>query len=518
MVRIIAKFWQFGGFFFLLVACGQTLPPPPTPLVMGNGLLPTPTLIAPPSDIPTVISDVLPTVEPVSPTAVAATSLPLIITATPVPSPTAVLQTSGQDSIGDPYIPELGNTGYDVQNYTLRLTIDPAKPYVQGHTTVTAVTTLEHLNRLSLDFIGFTVTQVGVNGQVATFDRTATKLWVNLPQSQDLNASLTIDIFYEGVPYSAQSPYVGFTSLGITVADEQHIYALGEPDGARYWFPSNDHPRDKALFRLEWTVPKGLTAVGNGRLLNTETTSTTSTFVWEQAHPMATYLALLAVAPYETIEANEANGLPLIYFVESADRAEMSRSAQEIEQALPWLEELLGPYPFESFGFVSADLTGIAFETQTRPIISMDMLGPKTAVHELIHMWFGDAVSLDSWGEMWRNEGFATYFALLWETRNQPEVLNQEMERIASATAENTPQYPLDNPPPAYLFGYNIYYKGALMAHSLRQRVGDDAFFGGLRLYFSRYAGQSASDAQFQAVMEEASGQSLSDFFAQWLP
>jgi aminopeptidase N len=95
--------------------------------------------------------------------------------------------------------------------------------------------------------------------------------------------------------------------------------------------------------------------------------------------------------------------------------------------------------------------------------------------------------------------------------------LELEIEAIRTAVAENEPQYPLGNPPPERLFGFNTYFKGALLVHALRQEIGDEAFFAGLRAYFQRYGGATASDAEFQAVMEEAAGQSLDTFFAEWL-
>jgi len=132
-------------------------------------------------------------------------------------------------------------------------------------------------------------------------------------------------------------------------------------------------------------------------------------------------------------------------------------------------------------------------------------------------MWFGNWVSLDSWSEMWRNEGFATYVSLLWEYRDDPEGLELQIEAIRSAVADNGPQYPLGNPPPESLFGFNTYFKGALLVHELRLEMGDEAFFSGLRAYLEQYGGGTASDAEFQAVMEKAAGKSLDAFFAEWL-
>jgi aminopeptidase N len=92
-----------------------------------------------------------------------------------------------------------------------------------------------------------------------------------------------------------------------------------------------------------------------------------------------------------------------------------------------------------------------------------------------------------------------------------------EVAGAEASAAQNDPQYPLGNPPPEHLFGFNTYYQGAALVHALRQEMGDEAFFAGLRSYFQQFGGRTASDAQFQAVMEAAANKSLDGFFAEWL-
>jgi aminopeptidase N len=132
------------------------------------------------------------------------------------------------------------------------------------------------------------------------------------------------------------------------------------------------------------------------------------------------------------------------------------------------------------------------------------------------HLWFGDWVSLHSWGDSWRNEGFATYVALMWANRENPQQLDQAIAEIAQRLADNPSGYPLNNPPAEEMFGRDSYNKGAVLVHQLRQEMGDEAFFNGLKIYFQRFGGGSASQAEFQSVMEEAVGHSLDEFFKAW--
>ncbi len=443
-------------------------------------------------------------------------------TPSPEPSPTPMTPQPGGRSAGDPYIPELGNTGYDVEHYTIQLALDPATDHVEGATTIEAVSKLHGLSEISLDFVGFEVSAVTVNGVAATFNRDGKKLIVMMPELLPVNVPLRVVVSYRGSPVYEPSPYLHFVDhLGLHYPDGQSIFSIAEPDGARYWFPANDHPRDKATFRFELVVPAGLTAVANGQLQETRPAALPSgesgdLFVWEHNFPMAPYLALVAVGPYERLDGRSPGGTALRHYVTPELKVEVMGATSEVGQALDWMAGLFGPYPFESFGYVTAPVSGGSMESQTMVLLSNDMIGKRTAVHELAHMWFGNWVSLDTWAEMWRNEGFATYIQLMWETRDDPEELELQMAALRSVVEGNDKRYPLNQPPPEYLFELNVYFQGAAAVHALRQEMGDQAFFAGLREYMARFGGGTASDAQFKTVMEEAAGRPLDDFFAQW--
>ncbi len=449
--------------------------------------------------------------------------------ATAVQSPTPDVQEpltpqAGGRSIGDPYAPELGNTGYDVQHYRLQLALDPAVDHVEGAATIGALANLHGLAELALDFAGFEVTSVTVNGLAAGFDRDGKKLIISLPEPLAEGEQFTLAITYRGQPLYEPSAYLGFVDhLGLSYPDEQSIYALAEPDGARYWFPTNDHPRDKATFRFEIVVPQGLTAAANGRLMETRQAAMpdgrpAELFIWEHGQPMAPYLATVAVGDYDRMEGRSPGGVPLRHYTFPETREELEAATSEIGEALDWMAELFGPYPLENFGYVTARVPGGSLETQSLVLLSDAMIGKRTAVHELAHMWFGDWVSLDSWGEMWRNEGFATYIQLMWENRADPEEFELQMAAVESVVEGNDKSYPLNNPPAEYLFELNVYFQGAMAVHALRQEMGDEAFFGGLRTYFERFGGGTASDADFRAVMEESAGRSLDSYYQQWFP
>jgi aminopeptidase N len=449
--------------------------------------------------------------------------------AQPTPLITPGASMASDLSIGDSYIPELGNSGYDVQKYTLQLALNPGVAWVEGKATIEAVATEDNLRQLSFDFVGYEIVQLTVDGVPASFSQESRKLLIALPHSLLAGTLFTTVVTYAGQPTREASPFIGYTDAwGLDCAGPDNIYALSEPDGARYWFPANDHPRDKAFFRFELTVPVELTAVANGQLIDIQMSDVVTvpggepgrTFIWEHSHPMATYLALVAVGPFERIESVSPGGIPLRHYVTAEFRDEFETAVLIAGEAIDWMSQQFGAYPFEAFGFVAADLPPTAMETQTMVILSTDLIGQRTFIHELAHMWFGNWVSPNSWSEMWRKEGFATYIGLMWETRDDPEELDRQMANVTSSVAQNTPQFAIGNPPPEHLMSYNTYFKGAAFIHSLRREMGDESFFAGvraLRAYLQRYGGRTASDAQFQAVMEEAAGRSMDALFVEWL-
>jgi aminopeptidase N len=460
-----------------------------------------------------------------APAATALPSPPATIaepTVTPSPLPPAT-PVAGGASIGDPYTPELGNTGYDVQRYALSLALDPAVAFVAGSANIDAIAGLDNLGRLSLDFVGFTIESVTVDGNAAAYEREGDKLFIDLPQPLAQGTPFSLDIAYSGEPVQRPSAYLGFVShLGLTYPGRDTLFAISQPDGARFWFPANDHPRDKATFRFEYTVPQGLTAVANGRLVVVRQDETmpdgrpADTFVWEHNYPMATYLAVAAVGPYVRLDGVTHDGVHLRDYVFPELQPDFLRATAVTEAAMAWMGDLFGPYPFEAYGHATVYVPNVSMETQTMVLLSNRMMTEGTVIHELAHVWFGNWVSLDSWADLWRNEGFATYITLLWETRDDPEALELHMAALETAVTEQQSPYPLNDLPPRLLFSFDSYLKGAVVAHYLRLEIGDEAFFNGLRAYFERFGGGTASHGEFQAVMEEAAGLSLDTFFAHW--
>jgi len=419
----------------------------------------------------------------------------------------------GATGVGDPYFPDAGNGGYEVDHYVLDLTWEPTRQHLDGVTTVSAVATAP-LASFSLDLIGLDVRAVEVDGDPARWERRDHhELVVTPARPLPEEATFTTVVRYEGTP----APIAGPAPLepGF-MTDGREVYVASEPNGAATFFPSNDHPTDKASYEIRVTIPEALDVASNGLLR--ETTSGdggTETWVFEATDPMATYLVQVVVGNLRFEELTGPAGLP-IRNAYDADLGEGAGAAfRRQAEMIDFFDDLFGPYPFAAYGVVVVDeALGFALETQTLALFGSDALAEPIVAHELAHQWFGDHVSLGSWRDIWLNEGFATYAQWLWaEHRGEGTV-----DEIALASAR-TPglDVPPGDPGADRLFHTTVYVRGALTLHVLRHELGDDAFFELLRTWVDRYGGASATSADFEALAGEVGRRDLSGLFDAWL-
>src|SRR6266540_3345196 len=174
--------------------------------------------------------------------------------------------------------------------------------------------------------------------------------------------ALRIDVRYSGTPGTAGLDH------GFKRTDDGAVVA-GEPASAVDWFPSNDHPRDKATYDFAITVPDGLTALANGVSRGSSSEAGWTTWRWREGTPMATYLATMAIGRFRVTNGTAA-GVPVVNAVASTLPPERADAALSQTGAIvEYLASVFGPYPFDAAGgvVVSAPL-GFALETQTRPV------------------------------------------------------------------------------------------------------------------------------------------------------
>lgn len=422
---------------------------------------------------------------------------------------------AGAAGLGDPIYPSLGNSGYDVLHYTLDLAADPEQNTIGGTVTIEAVPT-QDINAFNLDLLGLTVDLVTVDGTEANFSRQDEELIVTPAQTLAADVPFAVQVAYHGSPQLIDDPAAPI-ALGWQ-PQTGGSFVVSEPSGAMNWYPSNNHPSDKATYTFRITVPDQFEVAANGVLSETISGDGVSTYVWQMNQPMASYLATVHIGDYEVVTDTTESGVLIRNLFPSGAPNAVQASFDDTADMIEFVEDLIAPYPFDAYGVVLlAEPASWALETQTLSIFGSEgAWSPEVVMHELVHSWFGNDVSPATWQDTWLNEGFAQYFSSLWLDHIGLYPIDENMADTYASISY------LNLEPPATvgvndLFGASVYLRGAYTLHALRKAVGDDTFFEILREYYDRFQGSSASTADFVALVGELGGDQAVAVVDDWL-
>ncbi|MEJ7689418.1 MAG: M1 family metallopeptidase [Nocardioidaceae bacterium] len=422
--------------------------------------------------------------------------------------------------IGDPYYPLAGNAGYDARHYDIQVRYHPASRVIEGVTRI-RLTAGRRLERFNLDLL-LPARAVRVAGVAARFHQGRHELTVTPRRAVRRGQSVTVQVAYGGRPlhrsYGGETPFEQ-TATG--------ALAVGEPQIAPWWFPSNDHPSDKATFTIRLTVPAGYEALSNGALANRRSAAGLSTWTWAVRSQMATYLAFAAFGHYDVERGRTAQGVPFVYGFERGlgHHARAARtSVRSTPEVLRFLERAWGSYPYRNLGgVVPAVSLGYALENQTRPVYGRDMFSYGVdrglVAHELAHQWFGDRIAVHRWRHIWLSEGYATYSEWLY-ARHRGGTTPQRQLRLRYDNLEASNPFwrlTIGDPGRARLFDEAVYDRGAMTLQALRNRIGTPAFFRLSRIWVHGNADGLGSTAEFSRLAERVSMQQLDGFFKAWL-
>ncbi|MFD4948299.1 M1 family metallopeptidase [Streptomyces sp. NPDC058239] len=448
----------------------------------------------------------------------AAASAALVAAALPSPVPLG---------IGDPLFPRLGNPGYDVLSYDIGLTYHGSNSKPLDAVTKIEARTTEPLDRINLDFAQGTVRTVEVNGLRADFAAADEDLVIQPPGRIPAGVPLHITVRHTSDPNGGQDSGGWLrTADGLAMANQA--------DAAHRVFPSNDHPADKAYFTFRITAPKDLTVVANGLPAGTARNGAETTWTYRTEHPMATELAQVTIGRSTVLKRTGPHGLPVRDVVPSADRKLLEPWLSKTPGQLEWMEQQVGPYPFETYGLlVAATDTGFELETQTLSLFERSVFTqtayPKwyvesIMVHELAHQWFGDSVSPQAWSDLWLNEGHASWYEARYAEEHADKPLESRMHdayiRSDGWRAAGGPPARPDVPAPGQklsLFRPVVYDGSALILYALRQEIGENVFDRLERSWVKKHRDSNAATADFVRLAAQTAGRDLTSFFDGWL-
>lgn len=413
----------------------------------------------------------------------------------------------------------------DAVHVFIDLKIDPRRESAQGSCETTVRAFRDDVKTVDFDAMDLKISEVLQDGKPARWTLKDGKLTVKLPRTLRAREQSVI-----GVSYRLAKPKSGLHF----VKSPAQVWSQSQPEDARYWFPCHDAPQEKATSETRITVPDGFTAVSNGDLLRKETKGGWTSWHWRLDQPHSIYLISVAVGRFSEIK-DEWDGIPVLYYCEQGREKDARRGFSKTAKAMAFFSEETGVrYPYSKYAQVAvAEYPGgmehTTCTTQTDACLIDERAGLDTdldllVAHELAHQWFGDLVTCREWSHAWLNEGFATYFEVLFQAHDKgQDEADYEMHVNARAYMDEDarryrrPIVCTSYKEPWTLFDRHLYEKGAWVLHMLRSDLGVSLWRKSIRHYLEKHRDGSVETSDLIQAIEETTGRNMRPFFDQWV-
>ena len=438
---------------------------------------------------------------------------------------------------------------FDVQSYDVAVNVFPKDKRINGTTTMIARTVIP-TNVIVLDLdTPYTIASVTDGTKDYKYQNKDGRIWIWFPATKQVGEEIKTVIKYSGTPRVApKPPWIGGFMWEKTPNGADWISVALQNDGADLLFPCKDHPSDKpAMAAMHITVPDPLIASGPGKLEGVKKNSDgTSTYNWRMTNPIANYSIVFNAAPYKIVEDKyksvDGTTMPIFFYVIPEDENKAAGLIAEQKKYLAYYEKYLGPYPFRSqkVGIVETPHLGMEHSTDIAYGNKFKYAEDGTdwlLLHEFGHEYWANLVTASDWRDFWIHEGFQSYMDSLYQEylhgkdayftamKNRRKSI-RNMQPVAPREPKIAYQVYMAEPDYLKSDG-DIYGKGALILHSLRYLIGDDAFFRALhRMAYPTKELEKLTDGRqerlvntddFLTIAEEESKMDLDWFFELYL-
>jgi aminopeptidase N len=422
---------------------------------------------------------------------------------------------------------------YDLQHSKIALKFDLEQKKVIGDVTHTLAILKDGTDKVWFDSVGLTIQSVTVNKTSAKFESKETKLIVPLPSAAKAGQKFDVQIKYEGKP--TKGLYFILPDKNYPTRPSQ-IWTQGESEDTRFYLPTYDYPNDRLTTETVVTVPASWITVANGKLISVANVENgNKTWTWKESLPSSTYLITVVAGEFDEVKETW-RGIPVTYYAPKGRGDRLKLNYGRTPQMLEFFSKTLGvDYAWEKYAqamvddFVAGGMENSSATTNTSSSLTHEKLAREYATgedplisHELGHQWFGDLVTCKDWGNIWLNEGFATFMERLWVEHNFPkDQIEYELWNDARDWMENPGLYSkpivrhdFDD---SSEFDGNAYNKGGWVLYMLRHQIGEQAFYTGLKHYLEVNRGKNVVTADLTKAIEEATHINVDQFFTQWI-
>ena len=423
----------------------------------------------------------------------------------------------------------------NILKYTINLQITDftAPDTIKGNTQVLFAPKINNVNTLSLDLLRMTIDSVEINNSNLSYSYNDTLLIINLPLAHNIGDTSVVTVYYRGDPVMDASGWGGWYNqsgyafnLGVGFAADPHNYG-------RVWFPCFDNFVERSKYEFNIKTNGGKIAYCNGALTK-DTTDANGfrTRTWVMNEEIPTYLASVAVAAYTQVNKTFTgiNGnVPVVLAAVPADTTNVKNSFINLQGAFNAYENRYGPYMWNKVGYSMVPFGSGAMEHASniaypRALANGSLTYENIMAHEFSHHWWGDLVTCSDHGDMWINEGMATYSEHLFTewiygtTAYKNLVRANHEDAVHYLHIRNGGYLPLSPVSHANTYdSYLVYNKGADVAHTMRGYLGDSLFFLGLKYVLANNQFTDISSADFRDEMTAATGVNMNDYFSGWI-
>jgi aminopeptidase N len=422
---------------------------------------------------------------------------------------------------------------YDLQHSRIALRFDLDQKKVIGDVTHTLTILRDSTPKIIFDSVGLTIQGVTVNKSPAKFESKDDKLIIPLATAAHAGDKFDVNIRYEGKP--TKGLYFILPDKDYPDRPKQ-VWTQGESEDTRYYLPTYDYPNDRLTTETILTVPASWITVANGKLISvTDAANGMKTWTWKESVPSSTYLITIVAGEFDEVK-DTWRGIPVTYYAPKGRGDRLAINYNRTPQMIELFSKKLGvDYPWEKYAqsmvddFVAGGMENSSATTNTSTSLQHPKLAPEYLTgqddlisHELGHQWFGDLVTCKDWGDIWLNEGFATFMETVWsEAHFGKDQADYERWIAARGWFEQANLY--DKPIVRHDFNDsgefdgNAYTKGGWVLYMLRHQLGEDAFYRGLKHYLEVNRGKNVVTADLAKAIEEATHTNVDQFFSQWL-